>query len=305
MSHNQKSDPGGRGLSGLQIRLPSGRLADDLDIMLRRRHLLAMMGGSSAAFLAACSGGGSSSDTTTSTGSTGGGSGNSGGGSSGGSSSGACVSYSEETNGPYPADGSNNANGAVANVLIDSGIIRSDMTTSFAGMSGTAAGVALEMTLTIVDTSNSCAALEGYAVYAWHCNAIGEYSVYDLADQNYLRAVGITDANGQVTFQTIYPGCYPGRWPHIHFEVYESESAATHYSNRVLCSQIAMPTSESSYVYSVRTDYGNSSTNFANIPSIYSDNVFGDNSDDEIEAQTMNLTGDDTNGYEGTVTIGL
>ena len=66
-----------------------------------------------------------------------------------------------------------------------------------------------------------------------------------------------------------------------------------------------MPTDECSYVYSVRSAYGSSGSNFANIPSIYSDNVFGDNTDDEIAGQTMSLTGDDTNGYEGTVTIGL
>ena len=34
-----------------------------------------------------------------------------------------------------------------------------------------------------------------------------------------LLGVQVTDANGRVTFTLIVPGCYPGRWPHIHFEV--------------------------------------------------------------------------------------
>ena len=42
-----------------------------------------------------------------------------------------------------------------------------------------------------------------------------------------LRGVQAADSNGQVTFTSIFPGCYSGRWPHIHFEVYPSLSAAT------------------------------------------------------------------------------
>jgi protocatechuate 3,4-dioxygenase beta subunit len=38
--------------------------------------------------------------------------------------------------------------------------------------------------------------------------------------ESYLRGVQVTDSNGQVTFTTIYPACYSGRWPHIHFEVF-------------------------------------------------------------------------------------
>jgi protocatechuate 3,4-dioxygenase beta subunit len=47
-----------------------------------------------------------------------------------------------------------------------------------------------------------------------------------VTNQNYLRGVQETDANGRITFTPIFPGCNPGRWPHIHFEVYPSMSAA-------------------------------------------------------------------------------
>lgn len=71
--------------------------------------------------------------------------------------------------------------------------------------------------------------LAGYAIYLWHCNRDGGYSMYSsgITAENYLRGVQVTDSNGEVTFSTIFPGCYSGRWPHIHFEVYASLDAAT------------------------------------------------------------------------------
>jgi protocatechuate 3,4-dioxygenase beta subunit len=47
------------------------------------------------------------------------------------------------------------------------------------------------------------------------------------AQENYLRGVQEADDDGVVTFHSIFPGCYSGRWPHIHYEVYESLDAAT------------------------------------------------------------------------------
>jgi hypothetical protein len=42
-------------------------------------------------------------------------------------------------------------------------------------------------------------------------------------------------------FQSIFPACYSGRWPHIHFEVYASLSDATSSGPIVKTSQIALP----------------------------------------------------------------
>ena len=76
--------------------------------------------------------------------------------------------------------------------------------------------------------------MPGAAVYLWHCDADGNDSLYSngVTGENYLRGVQEADANGQVHFTTIVPGCYAGRWPHIHFEVFDAlSSVPTSYSS--------------------------------------------------------------------------
>jgi protocatechuate 3,4-dioxygenase beta subunit len=152
----------------------------------------------------------------------------------------------------------------------------------------------------------SCAALEGYAIYIWHCDAGGNYSLYSssITNENYLRGVQVTDANGQVKFTTIYPACYSGRYPHIHFEIYPGLSSATTYKNSVLISQMAMPLDICQTVYNNATGYSQSVTNLAGV-SLSSDNVFGDNTAAQIAQQTPALTGSVAAGYTGTILIGV
>src|SRR5258707_328357 len=85
-----------------------------------------------------------------------------------------CSVIPSETGGPYPGDGTNGPN-----VLTQSGIVRSDIRASF-GSAGTtiATGVPLTVTFQVVNTNASCAGLGGYAVYIWHCDAQGRYSMY-------------------------------------------------------------------------------------------------------------------------------
>jgi len=99
-------------------------------------------------------------------------------------------------------------------------VVRSDITTSIGSFTGTADGVPTSISLTVLDSANGCAPLEGGAVYLWHADKDGHYSMYTAPDASYLRGVQVADANGTVTFQSIWPGCYDGRWPHVHFEVY-------------------------------------------------------------------------------------
>ena len=63
----------------------------------------------------------------------------------------------------------------------------------------------------------------------------------DVAGENFLRGVQEADADGKLSFTTVFPGAYAGRWPHIHFEVYESLDAATSGSGKLRTSQIAIP----------------------------------------------------------------
>ena len=127
-------------------------------------------------------------------------------------------------------------------MLNQSGVVRKDIRSSFGSSTTVAQGVPLAIELTIQDAA-SCKALAGAAVYLWHCDRDGNYSLYSqaAASENYLRGVQAADANGLVTFQSIFPACYSGRWPHIHFEVYPSLEMATDEANKVATSQIALP----------------------------------------------------------------
>ncbi len=93
-----------------------------------------------------------------------------------GSAVSSCTVIPSETAGPYPGDGTNSNSSGVVNVLTLSGIVRSDIRSSFGTMSGTADGVPLTVTLKLVSVSAACANLEGYAVYLWHCTREGGYS---------------------------------------------------------------------------------------------------------------------------------
>ena len=112
---------------------------------------------------------------------------------------------------------------------------------------------ALMVTLEIVSAASSCAALSGYAVYLWHCTRDGNYSMYStgITAENYLRGVQVSGSDGKVSFTTIFPGCYAGRWPHIHFEVYGSQALATSTpaSDYVKVSQLALPEATCRSVY--------------------------------------------------------
>jgi protocatechuate 3,4-dioxygenase beta subunit len=211
-------------------------------------------------------------------------------------SSGACAAkIPEETAGPYPGDGSNGAN-----VLNQTGVVRKDIRSSFAGLSGTAAGVRLDLELTLVSAS-TCSPLAGYAVYLWHCDRAGNYSLYSSAalNQNYLRGVQAADASGKVSFTSIFPGCYAGRWPHIHFEVYQSVSAATKVSNKIATSQIALPKATCDLVYAT-AGYETSVRNLSSI-SLATDGIFSDGASLELAT----CSGSVANGITAALTIGI
>ena len=120
---------------------------------------------------------------------------------------------------------------------------------------------------------------------------LGRYSLYSsgATNQNYLRGVQATDASGKVTFTSIYPGCYAGRWPHIHFEVYSSLAAATSVSNKVATSQIALVKATSDVVYAT-AGYESSVSNLAQV-TLATDNVFSDGASLELPTMTGSVSG--------------
>lgn len=249
---------------------------------LVRRRLLASLGGIGVAgALSACGASQSTSPLETSDGPVGGSPGSrpAGGAPPGGGAPDAASSVEvadgeipEETAGPYPGDGSNGVN-----VLAESGVVRSDLTASFGGAGGVAEGVPVTVRMRVYDLSgDDVTPLQGAAVYLWHCDALGRYSMYDeeVAAENYLRGVQIADAEGRVEFTSIFPGCYAGRWPHMHFEIYESEESATTYANKMRTSQLALPQEACDEVYG-DARYVGSAENLAAV-SLDSDNVFAD-----------------------------
>lgn len=265
--------------------------AFDIRTLVTRRGVLSLAGlGVGAVVLAACT-------PATSAPATGGGdAATPGAGSATGSESTAAGEIPQETAGPYPGDGSNGPD-----ILERSGIVRADITTSIDG-SATADGIPLEIEFQVRDLANGGVPLAGVAVYAWHCTARGEYSLYSsgLEDVTYLRGVQVSDAEGRVAFSSIFPGCYAGRWPHVHFEVYPDVEAITDSANAIVTSQLALPEDACAAVYA-DPRYEGSTRNLAQI-SLSSDNVFGE---DSAALQLATVTGDEGSGYTATLVVGV
>ncbi|AXA90980.1 intradiol ring-cleavage dioxygenase [Massilia sp. YMA4] len=287
-------------------------LAHDLQAMLntaagRRQSLRWLFAGAAALPLLGCGGSSASTDSagaTDSSGTTGsaGSTGSTGTGTSTGTgASGSCAVIPEETGGPYPADGTNSNGGGVVNVLTQSGVVRSDIRASFGAAGGTAAGVPLTIKLHIINANNACTAAGGFAVYLWHCDRDGNYSLYSsgVTNQNYLRGVQEADANGDLAFTTIFPGCYAGRMPHVHFEVYRTLAKAASAANRIKTSQFTFPLATCNEVYAT-AGYATSVRNLAQM-SFATDNVFSDGH----ALQLATMSGNASDGYVATLTVAV
>jgi protocatechuate 3,4-dioxygenase beta subunit len=276
-------------------------------ILSRRRTLGVMLGAGTAAVLAACTpatqGGSAPASSATATGSTTAGSAPSAASTATPSATSTVtrafaecgVEIPQETLGPYPGDGSNGPN-----VLEASGVVRRDIASSFGSSTATAEGVPLTLNLTLLDNANGCGPLAGAAVYIWHCDRDGKYSLYDngLENENYLRGVQEADANGQVTFTTIFPGAYSGRWPHIHFEVFESMSNTSAAGQVLAVSQVALTEAACKDVYAVQ-GYESSARNLPRT-TLQTDNVFGD---DGGIYQLATMTGSAAGGYTAALNV--
>ena len=143
---------------------------------------------------------------------------------------GGCVLIPSETAGPFPLD-------LTANTFYFRQDIREDRT-----------GAPHRLRLRILGAED-CLPMQNVRVNIWHCDADGVYSGYtnqnggvNASGQTFLRGYQFTDANGEVEFLTIFPGWYPGRVCHIHFQVYVN-------SNYAAISQLTYPITEKQAVY--------------------------------------------------------
>jgi protocatechuate 3,4-dioxygenase beta subunit len=261
----------------------------DLATLRNRRRVLGLFGGAGLAVLAGCAPTptGSVPTTTTSGSAT----------TSAAAQGGDVEEIPQETGGPFPGDGSNGPN-----VLTESGIVRRDIRSSFGSASGVADGVPLTINLTVLDAdAGTDSAVAGAAVYLWHCDRQGRYSLYSqgATNENYLRGVQEADATGALTFTSIFPAAYTGRWPHVHFEVYASLAEATKAGNKLKTSQLALPEDVCETVYATK-GYETSVRNLAQT-SLANDNVFSDGWD----RQLATVTGDLSAGLVATLKIGV
>ena len=99
-------------------------------------------------------------------------------------------------------------------------------------------GVPLQLHLRVLEASATCAPIPKAVVDVWQCDALGVYSGYEGAaiaprhvepvdDKTFLRGTQLTDAGGATRFQTIYPGWYAGRTPHVHLKLRVGAKAVT------------------------------------------------------------------------------
>jgi protocatechuate 3,4-dioxygenase beta subunit len=80
------------------------------------------------------------------------------------------------------------------------------------------AGVPVVIRFTVLN-AKTCKTMKNADVEIWHCDAFGNYSGVNGATTRFLRGHQRSDALGKAEFQTVFPGWYPGRTPHIHMKV--------------------------------------------------------------------------------------
>jgi hypothetical protein len=103
-----------------------------------------------------------------------------------------------------------------------------------------------------------------------------------------------------VRFTSIFPACYAGRWPHVHFEVYPDEASIADAGNAIATSQVALPQDVCDQVYA-QAGYEQSVANLAGV-TLDGDNVFGD---DGGASQLGTVTGDVASGYAVALAVGV
>ncbi|MCC9136102.1 intradiol ring-cleavage dioxygenase [Pontibacter silvestris] len=208
------------------------------------------------------------------------GSSDTGSGSGTGTNSGSCTVAPTETEGPFPTKS-------------PASYVRSDITDGRTGYKMTA-------NITIGNTNNNCTSLEGAIVDIWHCDAEGNYSEYggtNMQSSNYqsvhfLRGRQVTDANGLVSFTTIFPGWYQGRATHIHVHIYDASGKS------LKVTQIAFPEGSGTALAAVNGyDKGMSGYTYNS-----RDNVF---SDDTTGIQIATVTGNTTDGFELSIQLNV
>ena len=181
-----------------------------------------------------------------------------------------CVLQRELTEGPY---------------YLDLDLVRRNI-------KGNRRGTPLTLRFVVVNAS-TCKPIPGAKVEIWHADAAGTYSGVAGASGNYLRGIQQADSAGRVRFESIFPGWYPGRTPHIHMKVFVGGDEV--HTGQVFFRQAVQRTVYRQAAYAAR---GQADTTNA------SDNIYGSAG----ERALMSLTRKSSriaSGYTGRLTIGV
>lgn len=190
-------------------------------------------------------------------------------------STGSCVLTPTESEGPYP----------LKSVLANPAINRRNITEG-------KPGIAVHLQIKLLDVNNGCAPITDAKVYIWHCDKDGVYSgYYQAGGETFCRGIQSVDAQGVCNFDTIYPGWYPGRVTHIHFQIYRD--------NQTITSQLAFPLTTNREVYAQEQyTLGQNST----VTRLSDDFEFND---DGATHQTVRISGTLETGLIATLEVGI
>jgi protocatechuate 3,4-dioxygenase beta subunit len=195
-----------------------------------------------------------------------------------------CVVRPELTIGPY---------------FIDDQLSRSDI--RFDPLEGNVSkGISLTLRIKVSNvTSKNCTPLEGAQLDVWHCDALGIYSgivgrAFDTSGQQFLRGYQLTDPNGAVQFQTIYPGWYFGRTVHIHFTIRTKTAGGQDYQ---FTSQLFFRDALTDQIHSKKPYLKKGKRKTRNSD----DNIFKNGGNQLL----LNVKGDGGKGYLASISIGL
>ncbi|EME79822.1 uncharacterized protein MYCFIDRAFT_157020 [Pseudocercospora fijiensis CIRAD86] len=183
-----------------------------------------------------------------------------------------CLLQPEVTQGPYYIDGE---------------LIRSDM-------SEDQPGIPLFLDIQLIDTS-TCQPVPAVFLDIWHCNSTGVYSGVSASGNGnendtsnlsatFLRGLQQTDSNGVAQFESIFPGHYTGRAPHIHVLTHNTNSTIIR-TNATLLSASGNFSTQASHVGQIFFDQDLISQVEATSPYTENTQVLTVNSEDGILAE--------------------
>jgi protocatechuate 3,4-dioxygenase beta subunit len=201
------------------------------------------------------------------------------------SAPGSCILIPSETAGPFP----------LLAILSNASMVRKDVREG-------KIGIPMTLDMTLQNVGSACQPIANAAVYIWHCDKDGGYSGYSSAEngthdgETYLRGIQVSDANGAVSFTTIFPGWYPGRITHIHFQIFLNNKLNV---TATVTSQLTFPLDTIKAVYDTPLYRGRGQN--TSVADYAGDGVFSDGATYQIAA----VSDDPLQSLRATLAIGM